>query len=64
MSHTQDMLRAAIQTASVAAMRAAKVTRPEVPAAKRPPPGRYAFVTSEPDPGDVSTCASDPSPPR
>ncbi len=62
MSHTQDMLRAAIQTASVAAMRAAKVTRPEVPAAKRP--GAYAFVSTSPDPADVATCAADPSPPR
>ncbi len=47
MSHTQDMLREAIQTASVAKMRAARVTRPEVPKAKRPDPGRYAYLATE-----------------
>ncbi len=51
MSHTSDMLREAIQTASVARMRAARVTRPEVPKAKRPTPdpGRYAYVAEGDD---------------
>ncbi len=42
---TQKVLRAAIQQATVAQMRAEKITRPEIPAVKRS--GRYCFVAVE-----------------
>ncbi len=41
---TKDMLRESIQALNVAAMRAARITRPDMPAIKH---GRYSFVAKE-----------------
>lgn len=47
-SETLRMLRESMQLAIVAADRASRITRPSIPAVKRP--GAYSFISLEEDP--------------